>query len=189
MGIIVTITGPRGVGKTTTLEIIKKSYPNIYIKEGFVKNYLLDDTPNLFVIKEKKYILEYIKLFKELKKEKQITLLTRGAEEIIIYIKTFLEINHPDWNVIPYLENDLKNLKEVFSDKIFFLDCDDNELNIRWINDQKYRQNFDFWMLYKKKAKEFYRDFNNCSYINTSKISPNERAAIIEEYLKGFVNF
>lgn len=185
MGIIVTITGPRGVGKSTTIEIIKKNYPNIYIKEGFIKNYLPDDTPELFLLKEKKYILEYIELLKKIRNENYIALLTRGPEEIIVYIKTVLKINHPDWNVIHYLEEDFKKLEKFFSDKIYFLDCCDDELKKRWINDDKNRENFEFWITYRKIANEFYCNLNNYSYIDASKTSPNERAAIIEEYLKG----
>lgn len=187
MGVIVTITGPRGVGKSTTLQIIKKNYPTIYMREGFIKSYLPEDTPELFIEKEKKYISDYIELLKNLKKENKITLLTRGAEEIIIYIKTFLELKHPDWKVLPFLEDDFKRLKEVFSDKIYYLDCDDDKLKERWSKDIKNRQNFSFWVLYKKFAKKYYCNLNNYIYIDTSKTSPNKRAVIIEKYLKEII--
>lgn len=185
MGLLIELAGARGVGKSTTLDILEKMYPGIKRNEGFIKNHMPANTPEEFIKKQKTYISDCICLINSLKKNNAITFITRGAEEIIIYTKTFLKINHPDWNVLDELKDDLAKLTECFADKVFYFDCPVDELKRRWASDSKVRKDFSFWMAYNDVSLDFYKNnIQNCVFIDAKNISPNERADILSNFLE-----
>lgn len=185
MGLLIELAGARGVGKSTTLDILEKMYPGIKRNEGFIKNHMPANTPEEFIKKQKTYISDCISLIKSLRENNAITFITRGAEEIIIYTKTFLKIYHPNWNVIEELEDDFEKLSECFADKVFYFESTVDELKKRWESDFKVRKDFEFWMAYNDISADFYkRNSKNCIFVDANIVSPKGRAEILLSFLE-----
>lgn len=184
MGTIIELAGARGVGKSTTLDILEKKYPKIRRNEGFIKNHMPADTPEQFVIKQKTYISDCIELIRQLRQNNDITFITRGAEEIIVYTETYLKIYHPEWDVLKELSEDFNMLKENFADKVVYFDCPIDQLKKRWEKDAKIRKDFDFWMEYNHVSFEFYKkNCPECIFVDADKTSPEQRALILEKIM------
>lgn len=149
MGLILSISGCKAVGKSTLIEGLKKSIPDLIVREGFrrVKTGYDTLTEEGYYMNQRVYIDREIKEFKKYLDSGKIVVLLRGPEDLEFYTRHYPKINNKIWSLENNLKNELLKLSECRSDIILYLDAKIETIMKRKINDEtKPRENMDEWL-------------------------------------------
>lgn len=149
MGVILSISGCKAVGKSTLIEGLKKSIPNLIVREGFRKIKTGYDTltEEGYYKNQRIYIEREIKEFKEFLNSEKIVVLLRGPEDLEFYTRHYPKINKKNWDLENNLKDELLKLKECRSDCILYLDAKLETIIKRKTNDNtKPRENMNEWL-------------------------------------------
>lgn len=174
---IVTLEGPRAVGKTTLTDRFIKERNDIIVIEGFY----IENTPKTindeeyFYENQRKYITQKIQQMDSLD-ENSNYLIVRGPEGIDEYTLTYPKIYGFTWPVEEVLKKELEELRKRRSDLVLYLDADKNILKQRCLNDKvKIRTNYDDYLnLWYEKMRSSFSKYPNVKLLDTSAMSKNE---------------
>ncbi|WP_270771134.1 hypothetical protein [Intestinibacter bartlettii] len=174
---VISLEGPRAVGKSRLTSRIKHSDENILVYEGFY----IQNTPKIFYNEidfcenQKKYIEQKIEQYDKLDKYKDY-LIVRGVEGILQYTLIYPKVYGFNWNVEEKLNCEIEELKKRRSDKILYLDANIINLINRNSNDKKkVRQNYEKYIsLWHRKLKKCFLDYENLYLLDTDNMTPYE---------------
>lgn len=149
MGIIVSLSGSKAVGKTTLINGLKRTIPKLQIREGFRQTntgYSLNIEQEYYM-NQRWYIRREIEEYQLFRNNNNPTLLLRGPEDVEFYTLHYPKTKGFKWNVEANLQKELKELRRCRSDFIIYLDAPEEIILQRKINDDtKPRKNMKNWM-------------------------------------------
>lgn len=174
---VISLEGPRAVGKSKLTNSIKHSDVNILVHEGFY----IPNTPKIFYNEldfcenQKKYIEQKIEQYDKLDKYTN-HLIVRGVEGILQYTLIYPKVYGFDWNVEEKLDCEIKELKKRSSDKILYLNATIENLINRNSNDRKkVRQNYEKYLsLWYSVLKDCFLEYQNLCLLDTDNMTTDE---------------
>lgn len=178
MGLILSISGCKAVGKTTLIKELKRRIPDLLVREGFRKintgfNTLVE---NEYYENQKLYIKREILEFENFKKVNSPIILLRGPEDLIFYTLHYPKIYNKSWDVEKNLANELFQLRKYKSNKILYLDADLDIILKRKINDiTKKRENMNQWLLnWQPYIEKYIKSLDNTEILSTNNLNSEE---------------
>lgn len=178
MGIILSISGCKAVGKSTLIEGLKKNIPNIIVREGFRK---MNTGYDLMIEKEyyenqKLYLKREIEELEYFKNQKKIVVLLRGPEDLEFYTFHFPKIYNKNWDIESNLHEELMKLRKYRSDYIIYLDASIKTILKRKMNDEtKKRENMDEWLKnWQPYIEKYLKNLNNTIIFSTENLNQDE---------------
>jgi uridine kinase len=178
VGIILSISGCKAVGKSTLIEGLKKNIPNVIVREGFRK---MNTGYDLMIEKEyyenqKLYLKREIEELEYFKNQKKIVILLRGPEDLEFYTFHFPKIYNKNWDIKSNLHEELIKLSKYRSDYIIYLDASIKTILKRKMNDKtKKRENMDEWLKnWQPYIEKYLKSLNNTIIFSTENLNQNE---------------
>lgn len=149
MGIIISISGCKAVGKTTLINSLRKILPDIIIREGFRQTTTGFDMSieEEFYSNERFYLEREIREYYEYRKQPNPVVLLRGPEDLEFYALHYPKLHQFEWDVEKNLSVELNEFRKCRSDYILYLDASPEIIEHRKMNDiTKGRRNMSDWL-------------------------------------------
>lgn len=188
MGKIFSLSGSKAVGKTTLINGLRDTIPQLQIREGFRQTetgYSLDIEEE-FYINQRWYIEREIEEYYSFKKNEKPALLLRGPEDVEFYTLHYPFTKGYKWNVEKNLHTELERLRKCRSDYIIYLDAPVDTIIGRKQNDiTKPRKNMQNWMEWWQPYIDIYmKAFDNTYVYETKDKAANEVLEEITRWIK-----
>lgn len=185
---IIALEGARAVGKTTLLNNIRKVDNSIKVFHGYKycgRNFELNSVEG-FCANQMIYIRQKLEQYATVN-DAETNLITRGTEDIIFYTLNYPRIMGYDWNVELRLDAWISRLKAKRSDVIIYLDAPAEIILERNDNDTRNRSDLENWLtLWQDEMRHWFSSYDNCVFIDTSKLIAAEVADEVLELIKKF---
>lgn len=182
MGTVFSLSGSKAVGKTTLINGLRKTIPELQIREGFRQN----DTGYCMDIEEEYYknqcwyINREIEEYNLFRSNGNPTLLLRGPEDVEFYTLHYPATKGFEWDVEKRLHTELEELRACRSDYIIYLDATEDIILQRKIcDDTKPRKNMQNWMQYWQPYIEPY--MKNIEYTKVFDTTNMDSEAVLKE--------
>ena len=189
---IFVLIGPRGIGKSTIIETLKKEIPSLSSREGFrrISDVPTPTTYDDFIKSQKRYFDREIEELKEFNKVNHPVIITRGPQELLMYTDFYVANKHPEWsNYRNDLKNEIESLFSLFPQHIILLTASKKVVMDRIKNDkEKERKNVDFWYSFDEYVKEQITKGNNAFIVDTVKVDIKEVINEIKEFIQKEAN-
>ena len=192
MGIIFSLSGSKAVGKTTLINGLKKTLPDLKIREGFRQTDigLHLDIEEEFYANQRWYINREIKEYIEFKDKDNTVLLLRGPEDIEFYTLYYPIINGERWDVEANLSHELGELRKCKSDHIIYLDAPIDVIMKRKNFDKtKSRNNMANWISkWQPHLEQYMKSINYTKIINTVDLTAEDVLKKVTRWMKEKIN-
>lgn len=192
MGIIFSLSGSKAVGKTTLINGLKKTLPDLKIREGFRQTDLglHLDIEEEFYANQRWYIKREITEYIDFKEKNNTVLLLRGPEDIEFYTIYYPIINGVSWDVEANLSHELSELRECKSDHIIYLDAPIDVIMKRKNFDKtKSRINMANWISkWQPHLEQYMKSKNYTKIINTADLTAEDVLRKVTQWMKEKIN-
>lgn len=149
MGTVFSLSGSKAVGKTTLINGLRKTIPELQVREGFRQTdtgYCMDIEEEYYE-NQRWYIKREIEEYHKYRNSDKPTLLLRGPEDVEFYTLHYPITKGYKWNVEKHLYTELEQLRACRSDYIIYLDAPEHIILHRKNSDEtKPRINMENWM-------------------------------------------
>lgn len=151
MGTVFSLSGSKAVGKTTLINGLRKTIPELQVREGFrqTDTGLCMDIEEEYYENQRWYIKREIEEYHMYRNSNKPALLLRGPEDVEFYTLHYPITKGYEWDVEKHLYIELEQLRACRSDYIIYLDASEDIILHRKRSDvTKPRINMQNWMRY-----------------------------------------